>query len=307
MITSKRRIALNVRGLAELSCIAALVSLALVAAWWAWQEPIAPTTPVWLMALHRAELVATTALAGFILILAGLLAIAPPTWWLRVDRGPGVPAAHPETPTRWLGEQIQRAIHPAQMPQVDPAMTDASGVPVESSVGVESSTGVTGDGQPSAPAAGPSQPGAVLPATNGARLGQTLPGQPIPGQPVQAFEGQTGQAVVNPAIAGQQPPSQPGQPLAPGEPQPKPAAAPPADGQPSVAPPAPLSSVLNFEEVVDEDDPLAGLGDIKDILSSAFDDDSALDPDREALGRSLDDVNIRTLLRTAHQVRAAFT
>jgi hypothetical protein len=64
------------------------------------------------------------------------------------------------------------------------------------------------------------------------------------------------------------------------------------------------SDVLNFEE--EEEDPLADLADIGDILSSAFDEDSAIDPEREAISRSLDDVDIMALARSARHVLATF-
>lgn len=308
MIAPKSRIVLNVRGLAELSFLAAGLSLALIAAWWSWQGPVTPMTPVWLVAARRPEIVAALALAGFILILAGLLSVVPPAWWLRVRQGAGVPVPRAETPTRWLGEQIQRALHPAPAAQPDPAIPEGD-VPDPAGQGPAAVADVGPDGQATtgpvvAAQPLPAQAGTAPVANPGALPGQAAPAQPAPGQTVQAFDGQA----ANPGTAVPQVQAVvPGQPVAPGEPQPKPAASPPAEGQPAAAPPpAPLSSVLNFEENPEEEDPLAGLGDIKDILASAFDEDSAMDPDRLALGRSLDDVNIRALLRTANQVRAAF-
>jgi hypothetical protein len=48
------------------------------------------------------------------------------------------------------------------------------------------------------------------------------------------------------------------------------------------------------------------LADLKDILSSAFDEDSALDPDREALSRTLDEVSVHGLTTLARTVSARF-
>jgi hypothetical protein len=64
------------------------------------------------------------------------------------------------------------------------------------------------------------------------------------------------------------------------------------------------SDVLNFEE--EEEDPLADLADIGSILSSAFDDESAIDPEREAISRSLEDVDITALAKNARHVLATF-
>jgi hypothetical protein len=74
--------------------------------------------------------------------------------------------------------------------------------------------------------------------------------------------------------------------------------------EPLLPPPGPTTDVLNFEE--EEEDPLADLADIGDILSSAFDDDNAIDPEREAISRSLEDVDIHVLLKDARHVLATF-
>jgi hypothetical protein len=77
--------------------------------------------------------------------------------------------------------------------------------------------------------------------------------------------------------------------------------------QPHAPAEGPLKDVLNFdEEEAEEDDPLADLANIKDILSSAFDEDGGLDPVREALARDLEEINVMTIRKTAHQIVATF-
>jgi hypothetical protein len=68
--------------------------------------------------------------------------------------------------------------------------------------------------------------------------------------------------------------------------------------------PEQTGELLNYDE--EEEDPLTDLADITGILSSAFDDESAIDPDREAISRSLDDVDVMALLKTARNVLATF-
>ena len=68
--------------------------------------------------------------------------------------------------------------------------------------------------------------------------------------------------------------------------------------------PEQTSDVLNFEE--QEEDPLADLADIGDILSSAFDEDVAIDPERAAFSRSLADIDVMELLQDARNVLATF-
>jgi hypothetical protein len=91
--------------------------------------------------------------------------------------------------------------------------------------------------------------------------------------------------------------------LAPAEPLAKDATAEESTELPLPFPGQP-DDALNFEE--EEEDPLADLADIGDILSSAFDDDSAIDPEREAIGRTLDEVEITALLKNARNVLATF-
>jgi hypothetical protein len=74
---------------------------------------------------------------------------------------------------------------------------------------------------------------------------------------------------------------------------------------PTAPPPGQTSDILNFDEQ-EEDDPLADLADIGDILSSAFDDESAIDPEREALSRGLDEIDMKALLKDARNVLATF-
>lgn len=64
-------------------------------------------------------------------------------------------------------------------------------------------------------------------------------------------------------------------------------------------------SALNFEET-EEDDPMADLAGIGDILSSAFDEGSAVDPEREAMSRGLSDIEIEDLYKNARNVLATF-
>ena len=90
----------------------------------------------------------------------------------------------------------------------------------------------------------------------------------------------------------------------PGQPAAAPGAPAPA-APPPVAPP-PVSNVLNFEETPAEDDPLADLANIKDILSSAFDEDAGVSPEREALGRILEELEMQTVKSTARQIMATF-
>ena len=82
-----------------------------------------------------------------------------------------------------------------------------------------------------------------------------------------------------------------------------PAQPPPNPTQPPLAvaiPPQPsLQDMLGDTQ---ESNPLADIADIKDILTSAFDEDEGLDPDRAALGRSLDEVDIKELVRLTHQI-----
>jgi hypothetical protein len=74
--------------------------------------------------------------------------------------------------------------------------------------------------------------------------------------------------------------------------------------EPILPTPEQANNALNFEE--QEEDPLADLADIGDILSSAFDEDSAVDPEREAISRSLDEVDVMDLLLNARNVLATF-
>lgn len=291
MVNPHNRVRLNVRGLAELACLGISITASTLLGWWSWHDAVLFTNvanaPGWLEALRRPEVLVSVALAEFTLIMAALLAVVPSEWWLytltMTATSDSVTPQPPETLLRWLGAQVQKAVNPA----------------------------------PPAPEAPGTQAVGASGATYGEQLASALPGMlpPIPGQmqaqpgqpaPVQAF---TGQPV--PEQAPAQPPSPPqalGQPMAPGATQPNPAH-PTTEGQPAntaAAPAAPLSEVLKFEEFPPEDDPLADLADIKDILSSAFDEDAGTDPDREALGRSLDEIGIQVLLNLAHQVQDTF-
>lgn len=87
-------------------------------------------------------------------------------------------------------------------------------------------------------------------------------------------------------------------------------AKPEAEGQtesnePLLPIPGPTSDILDFNEE-EEEDPLADLADLGNILTSAFDDENAVDPEREAISRSLDDIDIMALVKNAHNVLATF-
>ena len=233
-----------------------------------------------------------TIIAEFTVLLAITLALAPPVWWLRVARNIGTDANEPTTPLQWLGHKIASSKAPAN----DQMQHDAAGQPVY-------------------------YEGAPIPETvanhNGALPNQQVgvppqPGQPVPGQmqPAQPVLGQPGQPVPAQAQPGQPIPGQPGQPIPaqaqpgqPGQVSPTPTDA--ANPIAPLVPPAPLSDVLNFEDAP-EDDPLADLANIGDILPSAFDEDEGIDPDREALSRSLDDIDIMAMLKDSHNILATF-
>jgi hypothetical protein len=93
--------------------------------------------------------------------------------------------------------------------------------------------------------------------------------------------------------------------MVPAESKPKEGEAASADA-PLPIPEQQASDVLNFEENPEEEDPLADLADINDILNSAFDEDSAIDPEREAMSRNLEHVDMMDLLMDARNVLATF-
>lgn len=74
--------------------------------------------------------------------------------------------------------------------------------------------------------------------------------------------------------------------------------------EPLLPQPEQTNDILNFDE--EEEDPLVDLADIGDILSSAFDEDVAIDPAREAISRSLEDIDIMALAKNARLVLATF-
>jgi hypothetical protein len=76
-------------------------------------------------------------------------------------------------------------------------------------------------------------------------------------------------------------------------------------GETPIPGPQQPNSVLNFDET-QEEDPLADLADIGDILSSAFDDDNAIDPEIEAISRTLQEIDIDALVKNARNVLATF-
>jgi hypothetical protein len=94
--------------------------------------------------------------------------------------------------------------------------------------------------------------------------------------------------------------------LAPAPTKPKEGGAEGESTEPLLPLPEQANDVLNFDEE-EEEDPLADLADIGDILNSAFDDESAIDPEREALSQSLEEVAVMDLLFNARQVLATFT
>lgn len=306
MTVTRSRIRLNFRGLTQILLICVCVTLWTLAGWRAWQteggrvaaldhtqtvvqssghdDTLIPRI------LNHPGMITAAALTEFVLILALFLGIAPPTWWLRTQypRLPGEPEVpeNVDTPLKWLGDklsQVQTPRGPVPAAEAAPALP---GDPT-SAQSSEMPTGLD-----------PAQPVPGQPAPNQPAPGQPVPGQPAPGQaaPAQPTAGQP-PMLVQPVAGQQTPGSSPADPSAPGA---SPTAHAPGAPPP---PPPPLTDVLQFTE---ESDPLADLTDIKDILSSAFDEDHSLDPDREALSRSLDEVPIQGLVTMTRGVAAAF-
>ena len=46
---------------------------------------------------------------------------------------------------------------------------------------------------------------------------------------------------------------------------------------------------------------------MSDLLNSAFDEDAGVDPDRDALGSTLDEIDIKSIRTMAHKIAATFT
>ena len=283
----------------------------------------------------------TTIIAEFAFLLAVTLALVPPKWWLQIDRYLESESNEPSTPLEWLGHKITNHKAPAHGQAQGQVQYNQAGEPVyyeaqpmpgmvvnpysappNQQTGVQPGQPVPGQMQPGQPIPGQMQPGQPFPGQM--QPGQPAPGQMQPGQPIPG-QAQPGQPIPGQAQPGQPVPgqAQPGQPV-PGQAQPgqvQPGQPTPGNTHPAtvtevqpqaqgaapapMVPPAPLSDVLNFEED-STDDPLADLADIGDILTSAFDEDAGIDPDREALGKSLDDLEIKALLKSSRTVLATF-
>jgi hypothetical protein len=300
MMQPQSRIKLNHRGLTELVLACAFLSL-LTLAVWSWQmngghvtamDSALPEAQSALMpqVLRHPVIILSAVVAEFILLLAIVLALVPPAWWLRADHLWGTDSAAAATPLRWLGAKMQQIGHSQTGAGEGQFAVNEAGEPIYyEQPGVPGMAANQLSGLPGQPAGVPvlAQPVPGQMQSGQSMPGQTQPGQPVPGQPVpgQTQQGQTlsGQ----PAAGTDAPPVQANTP------------------QSAVPSPAPLTEVLNFDQQ-EEDDPLADLANIKDILSSAFDEDAGVDPDREALARSLDEVNVTTIRKTARQIVATF-
>jgi hypothetical protein len=318
------RVKVNRRGLVELALACAFLAL-LTFAVWSWQVDgesvvaLGSALPEQQSALlpqimRDPTIKLASVFAEFVLLLAVALAVAPPAWWLQAEHILGTEPVLSTTPLRWLGHVIQNSHNQNSHNQNiqgqnsqsetsnEQVATNGAGEPIY----YQQPSGVVNplNMPPVQPGAAPAYP----PQTGQAQPGQPVPvpqvpGQPLPGQP------QPGQPAPAPQVPGQ---PQPGQPL-PGQAQPVPGqAATVTEVQPvqaaapeATAPLAPLTEVLNFDEEA-TDDPLADLANIKDILSSAFDEDEGIDPDRLALANSLDEVDMPLIRTTARQIFATF-
>lgn len=305
MMRSPSRIILNRRGLTELVSICAFLSL-LTFALWSWQtngghvaamEAALPEPQRSLMPqiLRHPAIILSVVTTEFILLLAFVLAVVPPAWWLRADHLFGTKPAAETTPLRWLNTKMQQIGHTQAKAKKGQIAVNETGEPIYYE-------------QPEAPGVAanqfsrlPEQP-AGIPVQGEPMPGQAQAAQSVPGQ-AQSGQMQSGQMQPGQAQPGQSTPDQPtpGQPAVGADTPPAQAGTPQSTASLS----APLTDVLNFEEE-EEDDPLADLANIKDILSSAFDEDAGVDPDREALAGSLDDVSVMTIRTTARQVAATF-
>jgi hypothetical protein len=310
MMQPQRRIKLNRRGLIELVLACAFLSL-LTLAVWSWQnngghvaalDNRLPATQngIVAQALRHPAIMLSAVVTEFILLLAFTLALVPPAWWLRADHILGTEPATEATPLRWLGAKMQMARAQAA-PTEGEVVVNAAGEPIyyehpgQTAVAANQFSALPGQPVPGSPTQ-QAQPGQFVP-------GQPVPGQPMPGQ-VQPGQPVSGQPTPGQPVPGQAQAAQPvpGQPVNTAEAP----SAQPNTTQPATAVPVPLTDVLNFEETEEEDNPLADLANIKDILSSAFDEDAGVDPELEALSRSLDEVSIMTVRTTARQVAATF-
>ena len=298
MTAKTRPIKLNPRGLVELMLLCSFLSLATFAigSWAvngthvvAMDTGVDGTQAALLPRIMRNPTIITSLIVvEFTLLLAVTLATAPLAWWLRADHILGMEPAQGSTPLRWLEKKLLKKSRQAT-PANAQVIYDANGNPLYYQPTEMPEDAVNLFNSP------PAQ-------TDQADSGQAAPGQPAPGQAV-AGQAVAGQSVGGQAVAGQAQPI-PGQAATVSEVKPGQAA--PTEGSaPAAPPPSPWTDPLNTEET-QEDDPLADLANIKDILSSAFDEDAGIDPEREAFSRSLDEIDIATLRTTARQVLAQF-
>lgn len=289
MRAQTRPIKLNPRGLVELMLLCAFLSLATFAIWsWAvngshvvaMDTAVEGTQAALLPRIMRNPTIITSLIVvEFTLLLAITLGTAPLAWWLRADHILGMEPTQGTTPLRWLEKKLLKKFRRATPPNAQVAV-DANGNPLYYEQTEMPDGAVNLFNSP------PAQ-------TDQADAGQAAPGQPVPGQPAPGQQPVAGQTQPIPGQAATVSEVKPGQ------------AAAPTDGSAPGAPPSPLADALNTEETP-EDDPLADLANIKDILSSAFDEDAGIDPEREAFSRSLDEIDIATLRTTARQVLAQF-
>jgi hypothetical protein len=282
-LPAKSQTKLNRRGLTELVLACALLSL-LTFAVWTWQNQgyvaamdratpdvtaaATNSAPLLSLILRHPTIMLSVIVTEFILLLAITLALVPVTWWLRSDYLVVGDNAPATTPLRWLRSKLNfRRIEGA-------AQDETAGEYVMNEEGK-----MVWVPQPAA-AEEVEQDVVMVQQSDGSLLAmvQQPDGTLVPADTTlkkEANEQGTGKEGENPEA-----------------------------GAPPLAPPGPTNDVLNFEET--EEDPLADLADIGDILNSAFDEDTAIDPEREAISRSLDEVEIMALARNARHVLATF-
>ena len=281
--STKSQIKLNRRGLTELVLACAFLSL-LTFALWSWQNKGGYVTAmdnsavdveaslIPLIMRHPAIMLSAV-VTEFVLLLAFVLAVVPITWWLRTDAVLASAQARAMTPLHWLGEKLHLLPSPAEV--VEEGQEQGEYIITETGERV------------------------FVPSPNAEAEMELVPGQDVvmveqlDGQlvaMVQQADGTMAPAQMQPKEKKEGKPAEQGDPNA-----------------PLLAMPEQTSDVLNFgEEEEEEDDSLAELVDIDDILNSAFDDESAIDPEREAISRSLDHVDIMDLLGNSRTVLATF-
>lgn len=274
----KHQIKLNRRGLTELVLACAFLSLLTFALWSSQNKGgyvtamdnavVDVETSILPLIMRHPAIMLSAVVTEFVLLLAFVLAIVPITWWLRTDAVLASAQARTMTPLHWLGQKLRLIPSPAEVAEGE----------------IEGEFIVTESGE---------RIFVPKPKTDEEM-------ELAPGQDVVMVEQPDGQLV---AMVEQADGT-----MAPAELKPKEK----KEGKDGEAPesllPLPEQSgdLLDFSEEEEEEDPLADLADIGDILNSAFDDESAVDPEREAISRSLDDVDIMDLLNNTRNVLATF-